>query len=99
MDKFPHVASSHQSGGVHVLMLSRDVLHLDVPRPADGVRHYEVLHQVGVAVGYMADARDTLVAGVPWSKLPNNQCLNRHVPSSSGCPPAAVFFLASIHEP
>lgn len=67
--------------GPCILALSHDMLHVDVPEPADGVGHHETLHQFGVAVGYVAGVQDTLVAGVPCSECPDDLCLNHHVVS------------------
>lgn len=68
------IASGWQSGGVCVLVLSHDV-----PGPADGVGHHEVVHQLGVAVGYSAGAQDTLAAGVRSADRQGTQSSDHNV--------------------
>lgn len=45
------------SGEVGVLVLACDVLDVDVTGPADGVKHQEAPHQLGIALGDMASTR------------------------------------------
>lgn len=74
----PCITSGQQFDKVHLLALSCDVLHIDVPGPADDVGKHEALHQFGVAVRYVAGVQDAFVAGVTRFKCPNDQYLDRH---------------------
>lgn len=70
-------------------MLTCDMLDVNVSQSSDSVGYHEVLHQLGIEVGYLAGMQEALVAGVPCLEHPNDQHLVGYLISLALLKPSA----------